>query len=30
MTINAYPLTWPQQFPRAKYREAEQLMDETN
>ncbi|MDQ7745405.1 J domain-containing protein [Hydrogenophaga pseudoflava] len=22
MTINAYPLTWPQQFPRAKYREA--------
>lgn len=22
MTINAYPLTWPQQFPRAKQREA--------
>lgn len=22
MTINAYPLTWPQQFPRAKTREA--------
>jgi DnaJ domain len=22
MTISAYPLTWPQQFPRAKYREA--------